>query len=260
VSIRTPILILTLASMLHAWGTEGHSLVARIAAEQLTPAAQTRVTALLGSGQSLRSISSWADEVRRSRADTGPWHFIDIQVTDPHLDMARDCHKGDCVLAKIADFERVLRDASASPGQQREALMFLVHLIGDMHQPLHCSDRHDRGGNSTKVRFRDRDTNLHSVWDSGLLSHMPPEDQLFAIYSAEAKRRNKKWAKGTPAVWAEEIHKKSAKITYGKLPKVANGAITSLDADYEKAAGALVREEIEKAGVRLALVLNTTLQ
>src|SRR6478672_10219234 len=134
--MRTSLLVLALSHSLFAWGTEGHSLIARIAAEQLTPAARARVLALLGPDKTLRSVASWADEVRRSRAESAPWHFIDIQITDSHLDMARDCPKNDCVIAKIADFQKVLRDAAATPGEQREALMFIIHFVGDMHQPL----------------------------------------------------------------------------------------------------------------------------
>ena len=258
--MRTPLLLLAFAPSLFAWGNEGHSLIARIAAGQLTPAARARVLALLGPDKTLGSVASWADDIRRSRADSGPWHFIDIQITDSHLEMARDCPKNDCVIAKIADFQKVLQDPSASPDQQREALMFIVHFVGDMHQPLHCSDHHDRGGNGQRVHFNDRDTNLHSVWDSGLLGRMPSEDQLFAAYSAEANRRARKWAKGSPSEWAEEVHKKSVKITYGKLPKAAPGAVVPLDGKYEKAAGSLVAEEIQKGGVRLAFVLNSTLR
>jgi hypothetical protein len=257
--MRTPLLLLAISPALFAWGSEGHSLVARIAAEQLTPAARARVLALLGPDKSLQSIASWPDEVRRTRPESGPWHFIDVQITDDRLEMARDCPKNDCILVKIADFQNVLRDPAATLDQQREALMFIVHFIGDMHQPLHCSDHHDRGGNGQRVHFNGRDTNLHSVWDSGLLSRMPSEDQLFAGYSPEAKHRAKKWAKGTPADWADEIHKKSVKITYGKLPKAAAGVIVPLDGKYEKAADSLLREQIEKAGVRLAFILNTTL-
>jgi hypothetical protein len=257
--MRIPLVLLALAPSLLGWGNEGHSLIARIAGEQLTPAARARVLALLGPDKPLASIASWADEVRRSRAESGPWHFIDIQIADRHLDMARDCPKNDCVIAKIAAFQSVLRDPAATPLQQREALMFIVHFVGDMHQPLHCSDNHDRGGNGQRVHFNGRDTNLHSVWDSGLLGRMPAEDQLFAIYSPESKRRARKWDKGTPADWADEIHRKSVKITYGKLPKAAPGAILPLGGKYEKAAGSLLREQIEKAGARLAFVLNSTL-
>jgi hypothetical protein len=133
------------------WGGEGHSLIARIAWVQLTPAVQARVSGILGPNVTIQSIASWADNVRNQRRETGPWHYIDIPIDKPHLDMARDCPKGDCVIAKIEDFQKVLKDPAAAPAQRREALLFLVHFVGDMHQPLHCSDNNDQGGNKVLV-------------------------------------------------------------------------------------------------------------
>jgi len=242
------------------WGGEGHELIARIAWDQLTPAARQRVGEILGPGKTLPSIASWADDVRRSRPETANWHFIDIPINRPHLDMARDCPKGDCVLAKIEDFRKALKDSAISADQRREDLMFLVHFVGDMHQPLHCSDNHDRGGNSVRIQFFDRTLNLHSLWDSGLMSRMPKEDELYTQYSAESARHAKKWSKGTVYDWAEETHKASQKITYGRLPKAAPGAVVSIDARYEQKADPLIRMQIEKAGARLARVLNEALQ
>jgi hypothetical protein len=247
------------------WGGEGHSLVARIAWEQLTPAARARVTEILGPDKTLVSVAGWADQVRNQRRETGPWHYIDIPIDQPHLDMARDCPKGDCVLAKIEDFRKALKDPATSPDQRREALMFLVHFVGDMHQPLHCSDNKDRGGNEVRTQFVERPaarpSNLHSVWDSALLDRMPQkEDALFAEYSKDSAKHAKKWSKGTVNDWAEEAHKASVKITYGRLPKVAAGTPVPIDAKYEKKADPLVKEQIEKAGARLARVLNETLQ
>ena len=243
-----------------AWGPEGHSLVARIADAQLTPAARARVAAILGSDSSMASIASWADQVRPSRAATAPWHYVDIPIDQPHLDMARDCPKGDCVIAKIEEFRKALNDPAIAPDQLREDLMFLIHFVGDMHQPLHCSDNQDKGGNDVKVEFHGKPTNLHSLWDSGLLSRMGTEDQLFSPLSRESARRAGKWSKGTVDDWAEGAHKAAQKTVYGRLPKVAAGTPVPIDAAYEKKADPLIREQIEKAGARLAAVLNTALR
>jgi hypothetical protein len=243
-----------------AWGPEGHSLIARIADAQLTPAARARVTAILAPGQTMASVASWADEVRRSRRETAPWHYIDIPIDQPHLDMARDCPKNDCVIGKIADLRKTLLNPDTPAGDQREALMFLVHFIGDMHQPLHCSDNKDQGGNGVRVVFHDRQTNLHSVWDSGMLSRLAPADELFPALSEESMRRRKKWSKGTVEQWAEQSHQAAQKVVYGRLPKVDAGTPAPLDAQYEKTADALIRVQIEKAGARLAAVLNETLR
>src|SRR4051794_6735712 len=92
------------------WGPEGHSLVARLAASHLTPAAAARVAEILGPGVTMQSIASWADQTRREREETSHWHYIDIPINQSQRDMARDCPKGDCVIVKIADFRKVLVD------------------------------------------------------------------------------------------------------------------------------------------------------
>jgi hypothetical protein len=116
------------------------------------------VAEILGPGTTLASISSWADQVRRTRSETGPWHYIDIPINQPHLDMKRDCPTGNCVIAKIEDFEKLLAAPASTAEQRKEALMFIVHFIGDMHQPLHCADNKDKGGNDVKLDFFGRPT------------------------------------------------------------------------------------------------------
>jgi hypothetical protein len=254
------ILVLAWSLPAFAWGPEGHALVARLAEAQLTSAARARVAEILGPNTTLASISSWPDQVRRARPETAPWHYIDIPINLPHLDMARDCPKGDCVIAKIEDFEKVLGDPAANPEQRREALMFVVHFVGDMHQPLHCSDNKDKGGNNVETEFFGRPMNLHSVWDGGLLGRMGQEDKLFADFSRDlTPKLEKKWAKGTVEDWAEESHQAAQKTVYGKLPKVAEGTPEPIADAYEQAADPLIKKQIEKAGIRLAHVLNTML-
>jgi hypothetical protein len=242
------------------WGGEGHSLIARIAEAQLTPAVHAKVVAILGANVSMASVASWADEIRRARAETGPWHYIDIPIDKPHLDMTRDCPKGDCVIRKIEDFEAVLHDPNAPAVQRREALMFLIHFVGDMHQPLHDSDNADKGGNDVRVIYKGRNTNLHSLWDSGLLGNMGKEDELFPLYLKDSERHAKKWAKGSVEDWSEQSHKEAVKVTYGKLPKTEKGAPVTITAEYEAKADPVIREQIEKAGARLARVLNEALR
>lgn len=241
----------------YAWGPEGHDLIARIAEAQLTPEVHAKVLSILGTGVTMASVSSWPDAIRRERPETGSWHYIDIPIDQKHGDMARDCAKGACVVQKIEDFEAVLRDPDATPTQRKEALMFVIHFVGDMHQPLHSSDDKDQGGNAKHVTFEGRNSNLHSLWDSGLLGKMGTENDLFAAWSADSARHAKKWDKGTPYQWAEESHKLAVKIAYGKLPKTDDKTKPyTINADYVKKADPLIKEQIEKAGARLAWVLN----
>ena len=258
-ALRGVVFIVLSAGRLFGWGGEGHRLVARIASAQLTPTAKAQVSAILGPAQTLMSIASWADDVRRQRTETGPWHYVDIPITVKHLDMARDCPKGDCVLTKITEFRKTLADPATPAEQRREALMFLVHFVGDMHQPLHCSDNKDKGGNDVKVVFFGNPSNLHSVWDSGLIGRMKKsEEQLFTELSAESQKHARRWAKGTVEDWAEQSHKAAQKVVYGRLPKGAASPV-ALDATYERSADPLIIAQLEKAGARLARVLNEAL-
>lgn len=258
-----------------AWGPEGHALVARIAESELTPQVRARVLEILGPGKTMESVASWADQVRNSRRETAPWHYIDIPINKPHLDMARDCVNGDCVIAKIEQLRDVLKNPATPPDQRQEALMFLIHFVGDMHQPLHCSDNQDRGGNSVRIVFGGRPGNLHGLWDGGLLQVMGTEEALLPGMTREAERHRKKWEKGSVRDWADESHKAAQKTVYGKLPKgawtlhttvsVATNALPpappiAITPAYEHKADPLIAEQIERAGVRLASLLNSTLQ
>jgi hypothetical protein len=258
-----PLVYLSLAAIslpAFGWGPEGHALAARIAESQLTPAAKARIQQILGPDRTMVSVASWADEVRPSRRETAPWHFVDIPITTAHFDQQRDCAKGDCIISEVSRLRGVLRDPATNAQARAEALQFLIHFLGDMHQPLHSSNNNDRGGNSVPVRFHDRQTNLHSLWDSGLLGRMAPENELFPALSQEAARKRKKWAKGTVTGWSEEAHKAGRKIVYGKLPKAIDGQPIAIDAKYESAADQVIREQLERAGVRLAWILNADLK
>jgi len=241
------------------WGGEGHSLVARLAAAHLNPRAAAKVQQILGPGVTMASVASWADQVRNQRRETAPWHFIDIPINQPGLDMVRDCPKEGCVISKIEEFSKVLADPKLTPQQKKEPLMFLIHFIGDMHQPLHCSDNKDRGGNEVRLEFFDRtNMSLHSLWDGGLLSRLPAEDQLFADYSKELTHsRARKLGKGDVRKWANESHQEAVDVVYGNLPKTAP---IKIGEEYEKAADPVVRLQIERAGARLAATLNKALK
>ena len=146
-----------------AWGPEGHAIIAEIAEARLEPAARTQVAQLLSleDHQHLDEVASWPDAVRPRRPETAPWHFVDIPLTATAYDANRDCVGGDCVVAQIQRFAAVLGDRNAAPQDRLEALKFLVHFVGDIHQPLHCETdltnfpppQGDRGGNDIHLTY-----------------------------------------------------------------------------------------------------------
>jgi len=250
-------LLLTASSAL-AWGPEGHRDVAAIAEKNLKPETLAAIKAMFGPYDTLAAISVWADDIREERPDTGPWHYIDIPLSASGLDMNRDCREGNCVVGKIHEFKAVLKNKSADPALRRDALKFLVHFVGDLHQPLHCEDNGDQGGNKVQVIFFGQPMNLHAVWDSGIL-HL---EKFYGLkLAAELNRRitpaeKAVWARGTVEDWAMEGHALAVQVAYGKLP---HGSTPNLGDEYFNAALPVVELQIEKAGIRLAGILNQVL-
>ena len=144
--LLTPVLALAIAvassGPAKAWGPEGHAIVADIAEAHLTPAAATQVSNLLSldGHHRLDEVASWADEIRPQRRDTASWHFVDIPLAAPNYDATRDCANGNCVVAKIVDFTVVLANPTADQHARLEALKWVVHFVGDIHQPMHAEE------------------------------------------------------------------------------------------------------------------------
>jgi hypothetical protein len=239
------------------WGEEGHRLVVELAEGLMTPAAKARITATLRAGETLEEMATWADEVRRTRKETEEWHYVDIPLMSAGLEMKRDCPKGNCVVAKISDFRKAWADWSLSAESRREALLFLIHFVGDLHQPLHCENNDDRGGNDVPVLFLKAQTNLHALWDSGLLRNMEGEDHLLAILrQAITPEQTAAWSGGTVEQWADEAFHAARTTVYGLLPATPAGKAAQVGQWYEQMAHPVVEQQLKKAGVRLAAILN----
>ena len=240
-----------------AWGPEGHEIVGSIALRYLTPAAKTRVAAVLNTTPdqvSLAAVANWADKIRPVRPETAPWHFVDIPRKRTTYIPGMDCSDGDCVIAQITQDVEALKNGS---GDQMDALRFLVHFVGDIHQPLHCADNNDRGGNQVHIKFHDEALNLHKLWDSGLLDQLEEQDQLTAdLIKKITKTQLAQGSSGTPTEWALESHALADKTAYGLVPKRQGRALAIIDEDYENAADPIVEVQLQKAGVRLAMLLN----
>src|SRR4051812_5054881 len=162
--------VVGLSSHALAWGSEGHEVVAQIGETSLSPNTRSQVKELLGTqASSLADVANWADQVRPSRPETAPWHYVDIPVESSGYDAQRDCRNDDCVVAQITLKVMQIGDLSLLPAVRLEALKWVVHLVGDVHQPLHCADNGDRGGNEIAVTFEGHRKKLHSIWDTGII-------------------------------------------------------------------------------------------
>ena len=177
--------------------------------------------------------------------------------TPDGYDAVRDCPHDDCVVAKIEAFARVLADRDAPERQRLEALKYLVHFVADVHQPLHASDHHDRGGNNVQVIFMGYPTNLHSVWDSGILAPaMKGDERGYALKLVReiTPAEREQWSQGDPVSWANESHRIAADAIYGELPH--SGLLPD---SYQTKALPVVNKQLERAGLRLGYILNTLL-
>lgn len=161
-----------------AWGSVGHQVIATLAERQLTPKAQDHFQALLAQepGSTLASISTWADE--RKNPTTARWHFLNSPRDSCTSDRARDCSDGNCVVGAIDRQLEVLK-SNASDAQKLIALKYVVHFVGDIHQPLHLGYLDDRGGNLYQIQAYKRGTNLHSLWDSGLIKFVSEDPDVW---------------------------------------------------------------------------------
>jgi hypothetical protein len=265
-------LVWMLAVPAWAWGPQGHQIVGRIAELRLTPEARAAVAQLLGDGESISDydVANWADDVRRFFPESGPWHYVDIPVGESKYSRSRDCKYSDCVIERIEKFRQLLADKAARKTDRQRALKWLIHLVGDLHQPLHCAERRDgdgkadHGGNRRKVYFLDetRQSNLHEVWDTKLVVHRLGETDLSdyadQLNSRITVQQAGAWGKGHAKVWANESHKVAVAHVYADVP--ADGPPPRLAADYVERSLPVVDEQLLKAGIRLAEMLNHVLE
>lgn len=256
-----PMLFLLLNSSSFAWGPEGHRIVALLAQQRLSPAAKSQVRALLGNN-GLAAVANYADQIRTSRPETSNWHFVDIPLDETAYDPTRDCQStdhGDCVIAELARARADVLNKRLAKAKRAEALKFIVHFIGDLHQPLHCADNHDRGGNQVAVDWFGEKSNLHRVWDSDIITEtrLAEADYVDQLNGWLDSQDEKALGQGTTTEWAQEAHKQAHDHSYVSVPGpelVANNA--NLGSDYFDANEPVVDQQLANAGVRLAKFLN----
>jgi hypothetical protein len=271
---------LVLAAPAVAWSALGHKLVGELAQRHLTPAARAEVARLLAGepDPTLAGVATWADTLRDREPErfrqTSRWHYVNLSSDSCRYAPERDCKDGQCVIAAIAAQRAILADRGQPLQARRDALKFLVHLVGDVHQPLHANARNDQGGNKYQVSLRTdiqpeayaRDryvggvmgTNLHSVWDYYVLAERGLDLEQYAD-----RLDREPWppamdkAAETPASWASE----SCGLTelHGLYPSENGKPVHKLDRSYSGKHRALAEQRIRIAAYRLAKLLNEAL-
>ncbi|WP_082647994.1 S1/P1 nuclease [Lysobacter antibioticus] len=184
------LLLLPLNSL--AWGPQGHRLVAALAWDDLRPDVRAEIAKMLKdeTDPSLPGIANWADDLRSNDPELGKrsakWHYVNLAEDDCRYDAARDCPKGNCAVEAIRAQTAILADRGRSRDERLKALKFVVHFVGDVHQPLHAGFGHDKGGNDYQLQIPGEPepvdgygTNLHSLWDSKMLSMRRLDDAAY---------------------------------------------------------------------------------
>jgi nuclease S1 len=307
---RVTVILIALAilpSSARAWGCSGHHIIALIAERHLNPRALAATQELLkavpvapdlsrfckdGQADPFVSAATWADDVKKLEG-TGTWHYVDIPRGESSASLESYCEpvgplengtRRGCIISAISDQRAVL--GNGTPVERARALRYLIHLIGDLHQPLHVSNNGDRGGNCVPLHFAKKSEvgNLHSLWDSGILDsaltarHLTEED-----FAEQTDRRYREkfaeWTKSQSVErWALEVHEVAVQTAYGKLqPAVpvepANiiadctaesakirALNISIGDDYERSAMEAIEPLLVRAGYRLAGILNQVWQ
>jgi hypothetical protein len=235
------------------WGGLGHRLIARVAADRISAPVRAEIDTLLG-GRALRDVAVWADSIRPARPETGPFHYINVPLDSSFLGWRRYCPATGCILEALERYRALLADRSKPRAERSEALKWVVHLVGDLHQPLHVGERGDRGGNDVPVLWEGFRTNLHSVWDSRILgSRGLDEEAYWARLRGHLATADSAWSAGGPADWAAESHAMSRDHVY-RVPG-------DLDASSDYARENLSRAEqrLLQAGLRLGRMLEDAL-
>jgi hypothetical protein len=291
------------------WGCEGHQAVARIAEEHLNRRALEKVNQLLVSvpidpalprwcsGQGLDPMSdsaTWADDVRKERPEASPWHYIDIPRGAPRSTLAESCPASvGCITSALQHQIEILR-SSADSQTRADALRFIIHFVGDLHQPLHCVSNNDLGGNCVPVDFMGKppveknpqsesySPNLHGIWDFNIIQRMKGMESV-AQWADSIDRRfslqSAGWQKAGVHLddWAWESHQLAKSMVYAKLPVAIPIELPErvkacsddnhvsmrmlnlherVSQQYVDAVAPTIDEQIAKAGIRLAMILN----
>jgi hypothetical protein len=233
------------------WGQVGHRVTGQIAEQYLSIKAKQQIRSLYPN-ESLAEISTYADEERSNpdefwQKTAGPWHYVTIPKGKSYKEVGAP-EEGDAYSA-LQQFSKTLKNPEASIEEKRLALHFIVHIVGDLHQPLHAGNGTDRGGNDFKLKYFWEDSNLHRVWDSGLIKG---QELSYTEWTKWLSRKISpqmaaQWNQPDPNVWIAE----SIKIRDSIYPESKE-----ISYDYKYQNLPTVKQRLQQAGVRIAAYLN----
>lgn len=234
-----------------SWGKTGHRVTGAIAQWYLTPKAQAAINDIL-INEDLAEASTYPDEMRSNPSEfwkktANPWHYVNVHAGKKYGDIDAP-PEGDAVTA-LKMFTEQLKNPNSTLAEKQLALKFIVHLIGDLHQPFHSGTNIDKGGNTIKLSFFWKDSNLHSIWDSGLIERqkLSYTEWTKILQRKITTKQSKVWRNTEPTAWIAE----STKLRAGLYP-----TNDKLSWDYQYQTLPIVKQRLEMGGVRIAAYLN----
>lgn len=299
VHARMAVFVILMTPTLFGWGHDGHRVVAKIAAKNLTAATRAKLVAILGTTdagleEAMAAASTWPDEINKTATGTREWHFIDVPVNSP-FSVAGLCPGNNCVLDRINEMIQRLQGnqtgftLAAPPTPPRpmvsQEVAFLVHFIGDIHQPLHSANNGDRGGNCINLKKPiphaggTPTKEVHALWDvdevlavfqdlaGSKTAGMSDEDNTASVLSARHQAAGTgTWESAPVEDWAKEANALAKSDVYQKLKQPNRTApagqcavgikAVSISSGYLKGNAADTEQQLMRAGIRLANTLN----
>lgn len=245
-------LALLIPAMALAWGPKGHDTVAYIAEKHLSKKALKKVTAVL-EGHSLVYVANWLDNASHTDeyAYTKTWHYVNVDPEEGTYAESKKDSAGDAVVA-INTLVENLKSGELTPEEERVQLMMLIHIVGDIHCPMHAGRKSDRGGNGTKVKYFGSQKKLHSVWDSEIVesAHRWGYSEWQEQVDRATPKQVQAYMQGTPNDWIEE----TVVLANYIYENSATGA--NLSYDYVAQYTPILEEQFLKGGIRLAKLIE----
>ena len=232
------------------WSQTGHRTVGEIAEQNLDQRTKKRVLELLD-GQSLAAVSNFGDNIKADKkyAKFSPWHYVNFPADKKYTEVTPS-PKGD-IIQGILECKRIIKDANSSREDKAFYLKMLIHLVGDLHQPMHIGRLEDKGGNDIQLKWFGKGTNLHRLWDANLIDdYQMSYTELSADHRKLTKKDKQHIQEGTIYDWVEESQ---------DLANELYGSVTvgeKLGYAYRYKYMGVVRDQLLKGGLRLAKVLN----
>jgi len=246
--IKIPLIAFLLFQLLFGWGKTGHRIVGEIANQHLSHSAKKNITELLGHSD-LSRISNWSDEIKSDPNWKHAWNWHFMTIPDGETFESGE-HEG-IAFEKTNDFISTLKDNHSSQSDKEIALKFLVHIVGDLHQPLHVGNGNDRGGNDVKVKWFSESTNLHRIWDSHLIDHQQLSYTEYADYLMLGVSKNQINKAMTPNLI--DFILESATLR-NQTYVIGDG---DLKWEYFYQNKELLESRLRNGGLRLAAILNS---